>query len=102
MQQAGEILKIKQFSSASTEWLDFIVKNRLGLNISDYDMVIGPTADGPINQTIQEIARSYALLTVQEKAQLIELWKPRHFPMQVCILTDKANQQLISTGRDIV
>ena len=45
-------LKIKRFSGMTEEWLDFIVKCRLG-HLHDYDIVEGPMANDTIFNYVQ-------------------------------------------------
>lgn len=47
-------LKILRFSEYSNEWLDFVVSNRMGKNIHNYDMVEGPVADDDITTRIYD------------------------------------------------
>lgn len=41
-------LKIKRFDSYSEEWLDFIIANREGYMVNNYDFVYGPIADDKV------------------------------------------------------
>ena len=38
-------LNIKHFPSANREWAEFVIKNRLGMQTEQYDVVYGPMAD---------------------------------------------------------
>jgi len=46
-----DILKIKIFTQANEEWLDFVIHNRSIDSSADYDMVIGPVANDTLYQT---------------------------------------------------
>ena len=49
-----EKLKIKQFDSVSSEWLDFVSQNRTGTYIGEkHDLVIGPVANDDVFRTVQ-------------------------------------------------
>lgn len=46
-------LKVKEFTSCTNEWLDFVIKNRKSkILIHDYDIVLGPVADDNVNETL--------------------------------------------------
>ena len=38
-------LNVKKFNKADRDWAEFIVKNRLGIPVDEYDVVSGPMAD---------------------------------------------------------
>jgi hypothetical protein len=45
-------LKVKKFAAADREWVEFIVKNRLGdKREHDYDIIVGPTANANDNMS---------------------------------------------------
>ncbi|MDR1883356.1 MAG: DUF3990 domain-containing protein [Prevotella sp.] len=44
--------KILFFESATKEWLDFVVNNRRGTKIYDYEMVMGPVANDSLYATL--------------------------------------------------
>jgi len=44
--------KIKIFTQANEEWLDFVIHNRSIDSATDYDMVIGPVANDTLYQTL--------------------------------------------------
>jgi hypothetical protein len=44
--------KIKQFNSATQEWLEFVFNNRKGIVVETYDMVIGPVANDSLYATL--------------------------------------------------
>jgi len=45
-------LKIKIFTLADEEWLDFVIYNRSFDSVGDYDVVIGPVANDTLYQTL--------------------------------------------------
>jgi hypothetical protein len=47
-----DTLKIKRFTQADEEWLDFVIHNRSVDSAADYDMVIGPVANDTLYQTL--------------------------------------------------
>lgn len=44
--------KVLRFESYNEQWLDFIVRNRRGERVEDYDMVVGGIADDKVFRTI--------------------------------------------------
>ncbi|MBQ7226964.1 MAG: DUF3990 domain-containing protein [Clostridia bacterium] len=47
-------LKVICFDIADEAWLDFICANRQGLDVGDYDIVIGPVADDKVYRVVVE------------------------------------------------
>ncbi len=47
-------LKIKSFNSYSEDWLDFIVANREGYEVDNYDFVYGPIADDKVGLQLRK------------------------------------------------
>lgn len=48
----NDTLKIKIFTQADEEWLDFVIHNRNIDSAADYDLVIGPVANDTLYQTL--------------------------------------------------
>lgn len=48
----NDTLKIKIFTQADEEWLDFVIHNRSIDSATDYDLVIGPVANDTLYQTL--------------------------------------------------
>ncbi len=85
----NSILKVKSFSKADEEWLDFVFRNRKSEIKSEYDIVIGPVA----NDTL------YATLTLYESGILnqketINRLKTHNLFDQVSFHTERALQIL--------
>ena len=56
-ENAEKSLKVRKFDSANSEWLRFVVENRTSDVLkSDYDIVIGPTADAAAYSIIMDSA----------------------------------------------
>jgi hypothetical protein len=90
-------LKVKIFEKADSEWLRFIIKNRMCDGCAhDYDIVIGPTADAEttaiIDDYIEELKETGYADEVCEK--VIEKLKPENLPKQYFFRTEKAVQTL--------
>jgi len=48
----NDTFKIKIFTQADEEWLDFVIFNRSYASAVDYDVVIGPVANDTLYQTL--------------------------------------------------
>jgi hypothetical protein len=44
--------KVRHFEKATKEWLEFVIKNRRGIHIGNYDFVMGPVANDALYATI--------------------------------------------------
>lgn len=77
-------LKIKEFTTMSEEWLDFIVDCRSGKKHS-YDIVIGPMADEVIYGYISDFVNG--LISRDKFWELIRYGYPTH---QIVFCTNKA------------
>lgn len=92
-----ESLKIKIFQNADREWVRFILKNRdSDCVVHNYDIVIGPTADGNtvtiINSYKEELmAANYADDVLDA---LIKELEPENLPKQYFFGTTVAIQKL--------
>jgi len=49
---AQQKYKIKEFSKADSEWLDFVFANRKGAIIHDFDVTMGPVANDTLYATL--------------------------------------------------
>jgi len=82
-------LRIKQFTKADVQWLDFITQNRKGLAVHHFDIVVGPVA----NDTL------YATLTLYEsgiltKAETIKRLKTHKLFDQISFHSTEAFSKL--------
>lgn len=48
----SEDLRILVFDGPTEEWLDFVSANRIGSQVHDYDIVLGPVADEGVYATL--------------------------------------------------
>lgn len=46
-------LKIKIFKSYSEEWVDFIIQNRNGISVHDFDFIYGPIANDKVGRQLR-------------------------------------------------
>jgi hypothetical protein len=49
---SSEEYKIKHFSGATKEWLEFVFNNRKGLEVEVFDMAMGPVANDSLYATL--------------------------------------------------
>lgn len=82
-------LKIKRFDTYSEEWLDFIVTCRRGNDHSDYDIVMGDTANDKVFNTIELYFSG--LIDKNVAIERLQYEKPN---MQVCFRTEAALRAL--------
>lgn len=81
------------FDEPTEEWLEFVLSNRNGDLIHDYDIALGPVADDGVYDTLMDYMRGY--LT---KEVAIERLKARKYDGQVLFHTDKSLERLIYIG----
>lgn len=90
-------LKIHQFNSANYSWLDFIIKNRNMLDVENYDVVIGPTADKKVQVILSNLYKTYGMnLTNEEKNKIIQSLNVSRYGKQYCFKTQRALNYLNS------
>lgn len=79
-------LKVLKFSSANSQWLDFVVANRrASLVINDYDLVIGPVANDSTLPVIDDyMANRYS------KEEAVKRLLPQNLTDQYAFLTERA------------
>jgi len=91
--QAMEQRKIKPFTSADREWLQFVLLNRMNKDTQhNYDIVIGPTANDNTRASIRAIfnASNGAVLSKAAQELLIEMLEPYNLPIQYFFDTAEA------------
>ncbi len=84
-----EFLKIKEFSSYSEDWLDFILMCRRGKDETDYDIVVGGVANDKVFNTVELFFDG--LIDKQEAIKRLKYEKPN---LQICFRTGAALQKL--------
>lgn len=82
-------LKIKSFTQANVEWLDFVVRNRSLEVVIKYDLVIGPVA----NDTLYITLSLYEAGFLTKKETIVRLKVHPRFD-QLAFITAKAIEQL--------
>lgn len=85
---SAQLLRIKRFDSPTTEWAEFIYKNRnrqKPLFTHDYDIVIGPIADDGVAYLLDRYEEGS--FTIEELAKKLEY---KHLNSQYYFGTDHA------------
>ncbi len=83
--EPSEDLKVLSFSGPDSEWLDFVISNRVGDAVHDYDIVSGPVADEGVYGTIYDYIRGDIT-----KDEAIVLLKPMKLDGQVLFHTSES------------
>ena len=83
-------LSILQFYEADIFWLDFIIANRKGESVSQYDIVIGPTANDKTILTIDQYMQGIFDNLENPKEIVIKMLQPEKLEVQYLFATDYA------------
>ena len=87
-------LNILKFKSADIPWLDFVIANRKGEPVSQYDIVIGPTANDKTVLTIDQYMQGMYDRLENPKEIVIQLLQPEKLEIQFLFATEKAISNL--------
>jgi hypothetical protein len=90
-------LKISQFKNANIAWLDFILANRKGEPVMQYDIVIGPTANDNTILTIDQYMQGMFNHLENPKEFAIQLFQPEKLEIQYLFATENALKYLTFT-----
>ena len=82
---------VKEFRGPSKEWVQFIISNRTGWIKTNYDLVIGPTADARIQYVIQYITEVYGnyKLTDADYMRIRQMMRPDVYGTQICVKSQR-------------
>ena len=83
-------LHVLQFQGADISWLDFIIANRSGESVSQYDIIIGPTADDKTILIIDQYMQGMYNNMENPKEIVIKLLQPEKLEIQYLFSTDNA------------
>lgn len=85
-------LKVKEFKKASISWVDFVMLNRNRIIHTEYDVVIGATADASAQKLLEDFYNSHRKkkATRKEYRELIARLAICKYPRQICLLSQKA------------
>ena len=102
-----EVLNVKEFTTADSEWMRFVVlnrENRSKVQKHDYDIVKGPTANDNTRAAIQTIVPMTKGQIMSDRAidALIALIEPNKLPGQFFFGTQRAADLLHLTERRII
>ena len=76
---------VKEFKTASIEWLKYIIENRTKFLQTNYDMVIGPTADAKAQDIIQSFISKNKEPSLENYKELQKDLKTSVYGTQICI-----------------
>lgn len=87
-----QLYKVKWFKKVSVNWIKFIIESRIKAKNSEYDIVIGPTADARAQDEIEQFYRRHKTRTpsIKEYKELIAKIRPNVYPTQIALLTQAA------------
>ncbi len=85
-----DFFNVKEFKSTSVEYLKFIVSCRTGKSDTNYDIVIGPTADANAQFLINDFIANFSNPTKQDYINLKKKLNFGLYPTQFCFKTQKA------------
>jgi len=88
-------LNIHRFYSADVSWLDFVVANRKGELVPQYDIVIGPTANDKTVLTIDQYMQGMFNHLEKPKEIVIQLLQPEKLETQYLFATGNALTYLV-------
>lgn len=85
------IWKIRRYETYDKHWLDFVAQCRSGIDVGDYDMVIGGIANDRVIITLDRYFTGE--ISQEEALGLLKYEKPN---IQYCIRTDKMLQECLT------
>jgi len=88
-------LDILRFYSADISWLDFVVANRKGELVPQYDIVIGPTANDKTILTIDQYMQGMFDHLEKPKEVVIQLLQPEKLETQYLFATENSLTYLV-------
>lgn len=86
--------RVLRFESYSEEWLDFVAKCRRGLDVSDYEIVIGGVANDRVFDTIELYFQN--LINRSEAIGRLKYEKPN---LQICIRSQEVLDKYVNFER---
>ncbi len=92
MSELREKFKVLEFKKVSIPWVKFVLNNRSKVYLTDYDIVIGATADAKAQAEINSFLKQFRSRNPGHKdyRDLISRLSADHFPTQMCLLTQQA------------
>ena len=89
LEEMRKFFNVKEFKKPSVNWIKFVIENRMSYDFSNYDVVIGPTADAHAQDEIEKFCRKHKSrkISIKEYKELIVKLKPYNYPIQIALLT---------------
>ena len=86
------VLKVKVFKKTSLDWVKFVLVNRNEIIHTDYDVVVGATADAKAQDLLEEFYHKHKNVnpSVKEYRELISKLAVYRYSTQICLLTQSA------------
>ena len=85
------------FAAADEAWLDFICKNRQGLDTGEYDIVIGPVADDMVYRVVVEYENGD-----MDKEQALKKLKTEKLCDQILFHTEQALEYIKYVETEVI
>lgn len=88
------LFNVKEFKSASIDWIKFIILNRVSIIDYGYDIIIGPTADADSQKLVSKFVSTYGTdfdtIPVDKLKELQFKLKIHIYPNQICLKSQGA------------
>jgi len=87
-------LKVKEFNSADIDWLDYVIANRKGVSVQQYDIIIGPTANDKTILTIDQYMQGLFDHLDNPKEMVIKMLMPEKLDTQYLFASEMSLKYL--------
>jgi len=87
---SADDIKILRFETADVAWLDYVLANRRGEPVTQYDIVIGPTANDKTILTIDQYLQGMFDHLENPKQLVIQLLQPENLETQYLFASQDA------------
>ena len=88
-------LEILRFETADIAWLDFVMANRRGEPVAQYDIIIGPTANDKTILTIDQYLQGMFDHLENPKQLVIQLLQPENLETQYLFASQNSLTRLM-------
>lgn len=96
-----EKFNICEFDGFSDEWLRFVYDNRMGKKDTSYDIIIGPTAGGPVNDMFED-ARRHNIPYEDMKSKMEREITDTKFGHQWCITNPEVMDYIVKIDEEYI
>lgn len=94
IKEMRKVLKVREFKKMSIDWIKFVLLNRNQIIHTEYDVIIGGTADAAAQSILEQFYRFWrnrgGNIGRKQYRELIVQLAPNKYPIQMCLLTQKA------------